>query len=280
MCGNSYIYLDNRRRHFDSFDLPNLARAMSDPRIGIGSDGLILLEFPKYSPWALRMRMFNRDGSKGDMCGNGLLGLGRYIAELEESKQNGWNRITIETDSGLRSIESIVQNGVWKESAAILGMPRFHILSKIRENILPFPKSRRFDIGTPFGIMDASCVSMGNLHCTLYVDRVWSREDVEVVGSHIEAHYLFPDGVNVQFVHVRGAREVDAQVWERGSGYTPSSGTSSGAILATGIKRKVLESPLTIHWPGGDMTIRIGKNWSYQLEGPVVKICEGVFHYD
>src|SRR5512140_89574 len=231
-CGNDYVYIDllsgrgPQERDLGA-DLPGLARAMSDRHFGIGGDGLILIR-PSHEADA-RMQMFNADGSEGEMCGNGIRCIARFLHDEGICRRSP---LTIETGAGVLTLELNISDGRVETVRVDMGAPRLD-----RAEIpMAGPPGRvvneRFEIdGHVLGI---TAVSMGNPHAVIYVPDV-SSFPVAALGPMIEKHPAFPRRTNVEFVQVIGSGEVRQRTWERGSGETLACGTGASAVCVAGV---------------------------------------------
>lgn len=124
--------------------------------------------------------------------------------------------------------------------------------------------------------MRVTCVTVGNPHCVVFFDDIRTAEkEIYKLGSLLEHHPQFPNRSNVQFAKVDNHREVSVRIWERGAGYTMASGSSSCAVAAACVKTNRTGRDLTIHMPGGDLSIMVGENYDLSMRGPVEEICAG-----
>ena len=197
-AGNDYVYVNGFALQIP--DPAALARVVSLRRKGIGSDGLILVQ--PSSVAAVRMEMYNADGSRGEMCGNGIRCVGKYAWEHGLARENP---LRVETDAGIKTLELEISNGKVRSVDVDMGKP---ILDPARIPV-------RFDAAT---VIDAplevggeihrvTCVSMGNPHCVLFVSDV-DELDLAAVGPRFEHHERFPKRINTEFVQVLSPTEV------------------------------------------------------------------------
>jgi diaminopimelate epimerase len=243
-AGNDYVYVDCREH--DVADPPRLARAVARRHHGIGSDGLILVRPSAAAD--VRMEMYNADGSRAQMCGNGVRCVGKFVYERGLHA----NPMRIETDCGVKTLELAVgARGHVSGATVDMGVP---VLDGRR---IPVARDGRvvdqpLDVaGTTWNI---TCVSMGNPHCVVFVPDVESL-DLERIGPAFEHHALFPERVNTEFVAPRSRREVDFRVWERGSGETMACGTGACAAVVAGALTARTERRVLVHLRGGDLEI-------------------------
>lgn len=221
--GNDYVYVDCFPKATAALiakrDVQALAREVSDRHFGIGSDGLVLI-LPSKEADAM-MRIFNADGSEAQMCGNAIRCVGKYLYESGLCRRL---RMEIETLSGVRSLALSVEDGKVQQVTVNMGIP------VIAPRTL---QSGADPIGYTF-------VNMGNPHAVFF------RESVP----------LLPEDTNVEFVRVRNKRSLDIRVIERGSGETMACGTGACASAVAAIYHGLTERTVTVHLPGGDLSIR------------------------
>jgi diaminopimelate epimerase len=254
--GNDYVYLDGSRVEVE--DPQALARAMSDRNFGIGSDGLILILPSDVAD--IRMEMYNADGSRSEMCGNGLRCVGFYARKhglVEHAK------MVVETGAGLLPLEVVEETS--EKSALVrieLGVPRLE-----REQI-PMSGAAGRVVEEPIELdgetFRITAVSMGNPHAVAFVENA-ADFPLERFGPVLENHPLFPNRVNAEFVEVRSETEVVQRTWERGTGETLACGTGAAAVTVAGLLTGRTASPLTIHLKGGDLKLE------WDGEGPVIQ---------
>jgi diaminopimelate epimerase len=243
-AGNDYVYVDCRERDLPDAP-PRVARAVARRHHGIGSDGLILIRPSEVA--ACRMEMYNADGSRGLMCGNGIRCVGKFVFDRGLTR----NPMTVETDCGVKTLALRVENGTVREAtvdmdAPILDGPRIPVASEGRVIDAPLEVG-----GTTYRV---TCVSMGNPHCVVFVDDVAPLE-LDRLGPKFEHHPFFPERVNTEFVALRGRRELDFRVWERGSGETMACGTGACAALVAAALTGRSDRQARIHLRGGDLDI-------------------------
>lgn len=271
--GNDYVYLDlfpGRGLSLEQLgDLPGLARRMSDRHFGIGSDGLILIHPSKQAD--ARMQMFNADGSEGEMCGNGIRCVARYL--VDEGLVAG-PELRVETGAGMRTL-TLVPMG--DESPAVrvdMGFPR------LERSEVPM-------IGPPGRVVEEpitvegtelriTAVSMGNPHAVIFVDDV-EAVPVERLGPRLEAHALFPRRTNVEFVQVLSRSEVRQRTWERGSGETLACGTGASAVCVAGVLAGKTDRRILDHLRGGALVLEWVADGAVFMQGPAREVFRGIW---
>lgn len=241
---NDYVYVNTFSTPVT--DPAGLARRLSERRTGIGGDGLILI-CPSATAHA-RMEMYNADGSRGTMCGNGIRCVGKYIYDHGLSHANP---LRIETDSGLKVLFLELDNRAVARVTVDMGEP---ILDGRQ---IPLARPGRM-IDQPLTVdgtaYQVTCVSVGNPHCVTFVEDV-APLALETLGPRFEHHPLFPDRVNTEFIQVLGPTELTMRVWERGSGETWACGTGACAAAVAATLTRRAERRVTVHLRGGDLDI-------------------------
>ena len=305
--GNDYIYINCIENTID--DPSALAKRLSDRHFGIGSDGLILIRPSDKADFM--MDMYNADGSRGKMCGNGIRCVGKYVYDhgLTDKKI-----ITIETLSGVKTLtlsvkpvdevegfKEVSNNGnVVSHVTVNMGSPIFEpkeVPVVLAEGFVAKRVSAYIDakpvkdfgidpdekvcvgMGMVFGedFFRGTCVSMGNPHCVVYVDEV-DGYPVETIGPKFEMSNLFPDRVNTEFVEVVDRNHVKMRVWERGSGETLACGTGACATAVACVLNNKTEDTVTVSLLGGDLKIRWDKESNTVfMTGPATTVFEGEF---
>ncbi|MBI2806953.1 MAG: diaminopimelate epimerase [Planctomycetes bacterium] len=269
-CGNDYIYVDcfvNK----PPANAPALSRQISDRHFGVGADGLILI-CPSEKADA-RMIMFNADGSESEMCGNGIRCVAKYVHDHGIARKP---TLTIETGRGVLTLDLETRNGKVEQVCVNMGEP---ILESAR---IPttLPGNPPIDLQLPGFDFRATCVSMGNPHCIIFVDEI-TKDHIHGIGPVIEKADLFPRKTNVEFVKVNRPDDLTMRVWERGSGETLACGTGASAVCVAGVLTGRSQRKVTIHLLGGDLMLhwREADNRVY-MTGPAVEVFTGVWDGD
>ncbi len=273
-AGNDYVYLDGFANPIPD-DLPTLARLMSDRHKGVGSDGLIVIA-PCESSDA-EMIMFNADGSRAEMCGNGIRCVAKYLYDQRLCTNT---QINILTGAGTLAVD--VQTDAADRVQAVtvdMGQPR--LAAEQIPVTLP-GDSRQQVIQQPLEIdgreLQVTCVSMGNPHCVVFVDDP-TDDWVLGIGPKLETHPAFPERTNVEFVRVVTPEEVVQRTWERGSGETLACGTGAAAVCVAGLLTGRTGRMITVHLRGGDLQLRWDEATGHVFKtGPAVRVFDGVWH--
>jgi diaminopimelate epimerase len=266
-AGNDYVYVDGGKEAVA--EPAALARAVSDRHFGVGGDGLILI-LPS-AVAAVRMRIFNADGSEAEMCGNGLRCVAKYAYDhgLVETLS-----ITVETGAGLLPVEMFTNAAGRVDRVRVnLGRPR---LTRAEIPLSGPPEQRVID--QELAVLDRTlrinCVSMGNPHCVIFVDDL-ANFPVATYGPAIEHHPLFPRRTNVEFVQVLSAGEVRQRTWERGAGETLACGTGAAAVTVAGLLTGRTGNRLLNHLAGGDLEMAWDGDGEVFMTGPAVEVFTG-----
>ncbi len=273
-CGNDYIYVDARATEAD---WPALSRAMSDRHFGIGSDGLILVMESQRAD--LKMRMFNADGSEGEMCGNGIRCFTKFALERDMAAASD-NGLRVETMSGVRTVVPIRQEGVITGARVSMGAPR----------LLPHETPVTVDLAQAQRVGDAvvdypltidgvdlrlTFVSMGNPHAVAFIQQPVSRFPLREIGPKVENHPMFPNRVNFEIVNPVERGRVDARVWERGSGETMACGSGACAITVAARLKGLSDGALEVRLPGGALAVEWDGIGEVFLQGPATEVFTG-----
>lgn len=264
--GNDYIYVNCFKETV--IDPGKVAIEVSDRHFGIGGDGLILICPSDKADF--RMRMFNADGSEGEMCGNGIRCVGKYVYD---KGLTGNIKVSIETLAGIKILEMQTKNGLVEKVKVDMGEP------VLKPGLIPvLYEGDRFiarNISTSEGTFSATCISMGNPHAVVYVDSVEAVE-IERVGPPMENHSLFPNRINTEFVEVIDEKTLKMRVWERGSGETLACGTGACAVLVASVLNGASLRKATVRLLGGDLEIEWNESDNHvYMTGPAVTVFEG-----
>ena len=254
--GNDYIYLNCLERTPE--DLPALAVRLSDRHFGIGADGLICICPSNRADF--KMRMFNADGSEGEMCGNGIRCVGKFVYDQGLTDRTALN---IETLAGIKFLALRPKGGVVEEVTVDMGVP---VLDHVR--VLPVGDQT----------ITVYPVSMGNPHAVVFWQNI-AGLDLTVLGPALERHPCFlPARTNVEFVSVQARDRISLRVWERGSGETLACGTGACAALAAAASSGRTGRSAAVKLPGGLLQIRWEENQHIHMTGPAVTVFKGEFY--
>ena len=269
-CGNDYVYFDCMEQSISNPE--GLSIKFTDRHYGIGADGTIII-VPSDKADA-GMRMFNRDGSEGRLCANGLGCVAKY---LYESGIVQTREMTIETLAGIRSVKLTTCDGLVTKAKTEIGQVNFDAASVPvnadgRERLISDTLTLAGDE------YKVTCVSLGNPHCVIFADDMGfdiSRTDVESIGYAIEHDPAFPERTNVEFVHVIDDHTIIARVWERGSGETNACGTGACAAAAAAVENGWCRSgEITVYVKGGALVVDY-QNGEVFLTGSMKEVYRG-----
>ena len=266
--GNDYVYVDTFEQPVP--DPAAMAIAVSRPHFGVGADGLVLIGPSTEADYA--MRMFNADGSEGEMCGNAVRCIGKYVHDRGLTAKT---RVTLATRGGIKTLELQLQGGSVEQVTVDLGEPALSPAS------LPVTLAGAQVLNHPLSIdgqtHHISCVSMGNPHAVIFVDDP-RAVDVHGIGRQIEHHPLFPKRTNVEFVRVWRRDLLEMRVWERGSGETLACGTGAAASLVAAVLNGLADRSAVVQLTGGELHVHwdARDNHVYQT-GPATFVFDGVW---
>lgn len=266
-CGNDYIYINCFNQNVD--DPEKLSMNLSDRRYGIGGDGIILI-CPSDVACA-KMRIFNKDGSEGKMCGNGIRCVAKYLYDsgMTKSKTN----IKIETLSGVKTANILENSG--NESMIKVDMGK----ADLNPANIPIISEKEKVVNEPVTVnsdtYNITCVSMGNPHCVIFCNEVYSAS-VKEIGSKLSSHRIFPEGVNVEFVSKVDSENLTMRVWERGSGETLACGSGACASVVAATENGLCEKgkDVAVHLRGGKLIVNYSDKGVF-LTGNAIKVFEG-----
>ena len=265
--GNDYVYISTFDQRPPS-DPVGLARAVSDRHTGVGGDGLIMIRPSERAD--AKMRMFNADGSEGEMCGNGVRCVAKYLFDHGiASKQ----QLTIETGRGILTLDLEVDGRRVQRVRVEMGSPI--LTAALIPTLLPGNPPIDVPIEVGERTLHVTAVSTGNPHIVAY-DRDVASFPLESVGPMLEHHKAFPRRVNVHVVEVKSPSEVTMRTWERGSGITLACGTGACAVCVAGVLTGRTSRTLLAHLPGGDLELHWPADGaSVFMTGPATEVFSG-----
>ena len=265
--GNDYVYVNCFEEKIDN--PPAVARFVSDRHFGIGSDGLIMINPSKKADF--EMEMYNADGSRGEMCGNGIRCVAKYVYDYGLTDKT---QISVETLGGIKYLDLTVEDGKVSLVKVDMGKP------ELEADLIPIISEREQVIDEPIEVdgkeYHMTGVSMGNPHAVIYVDDVKGL-NLEKIGPKFENHERFPKRINTEFVHCIDRQTVEMRVWERGSGETLACGTGACAVAVSSILNNLTATQVTVKLLGGDLQIE----WDREkdrvfMTGPATVVFDGV----
>ena len=243
--GNDYVYVNCFEEKIEN--PPAVARYVSDRHFGIGSDGLIMINPSEVADF--EMEMYNADGSRGEMCGNGIRCVAKYVYDYGLTDKT---QISVETLGGIKYLDLTVEDGKVVLVKVDMGKP------ELKSDLIPIISENEKVIDEPIEVdgqvYHMTGVSMGNPHTVIYVDDV-KNLDLEKIGPKFENHERFPKRINTEFVHCIDRNTVEMRVWERGSGETLACGTGACAVAVASILNNLTDTRVTVKLLGGDLQI-------------------------
>lgn len=266
-CGNDYVYVDCTKN--DIPDGSSIARFVSDRHFGIGSDGLILIKKSRVADF--QMDMYNADGSKGEMCGNGIRCVAKFVYDNGLTDKT---TITVETLAGIKTLELTVKDGKVDSVLVNMGSP----VLKASHIPVTFPKEQMINepMEVDGNIFRVTCVSMGNPHCVIFTDEDTRNIDLPHIGPLFENHPTFPQRTNTEFANILDRKNIRMRVWERGSGETLACGTGACATTVAAVVNGLTDEEVTMHLLGGELTVRYDReNDTVWLKGPATTVFTG-----
>lgn len=270
--GNDYVYVNCFSEQVE--DPEQVSRWVSDRHFGIGSDGLVLIKPSAVADF--KMEIYNADGSRAKMCGNGIRCVAKYVYDYSLTDQT---EITVETDSGIKTLLLTVEQQkvmlVQVDMGAPILMPEeipvdAAVIGAAEDK--PIVNQLMTVSGQAY---HATCVSMGNPHCIVPVEDVDGLE-IEKIGPFFERHPAFPARVNTEFIRVIDENTVQMRVWERGSGETLACGTGACAVVVACSLNGWTGDEVTVRLVGGDLHIRWDKEkQTVFMTGPATVVFDG-----
>lgn len=264
--GNDYVYVNCFEEQVENPS--ELAVRVSDRHFGIGSDGLILIRPSEAADFC--MDMYNADGSRSEMCGNGIRCVGKYVYDYGLTDQT---HITVETLAGIKYLDLHTEDGKVKLVTVNMGAP------ELRPAQIPVVSDKERLVCEPIVVQgkqyEMTCVSMGNPHCVVFVEDTASFP-LEQVGPEFENHEVFPNRVNAEFIQILDKKSVNMRVWERGTGETLACGTGACASTVACVLNGLTENEITLHLLGGDLQVKYDQeaNLVY-MTGPARVVFDG-----
>lgn len=266
--GNDYVYVNCFKEKIENPS--EMAVKVSDRHFGIGSDGLILIKPSEVADF--EMEMYNADGSRGEMCGNGIRCVAKYVYDYGLTDKTS---ISVETLGGIKYLDLTVEHGKVTLVKVDMGTPI------LKSELIPIVAKGETVIDEPIMVggkeYHMTGVSMGNPHDVVFMDDIKNLE-IEKIGPLFENHERFPNRINTEFVNVIDRHTAQMRVWERGSGETLACGTGACAVAVACILNGLTENTVTVKLLGGDLQIEWDreKNTVY-MTGPAEVSFDGVW---
>ena len=271
-CGNDYVYVNGFEEHIDAEQKPELVRKLSDRHFGIGGDGVIFINPGKTAEF--EMEMYNADGTRAQMCGNGIRCVAKYVYDYHLTDKTN---ITIESFDKVKYLElTLGEDGKVSTVRVNMGAP---ILKAADVPVISNSEQAIDEEITVNGEnYRMTCVSMGNPHAVVFVDDVADLKDfaIEQIGPYFENHERFPERTNTEFVRIIDKNNVQMRVWERGTGETLACGTGCCATTVACVLNGLTDTKVNVHVLGGVILCEWDReeNLVY-MTGPATTVYEG-----
>ncbi len=270
-CGNDYIYVDGAREVIPMEQKSELVKRLSDRHFGIGGDGVIFINPSNVADF--EMEMYNMDGSRSEMCGNGIRCVGKYVYDKGLTQKTS---ISVVSCGKIKYLQLNVDTATGKVAtvkvnmgAPILEAEEVPVISKNRQVV-----DEAIDVAGRTYKM--TCVSMGNPHAVVFVDKMVDDEILQKVGPLFEHHERFPRRTNVEFVEIIDRAHVKMRVWERGTGETLACGTGACAVAVACVWNGLTDTRVTVELLGGTLEIEWDRtNQLVYMTGPATTVFEG-----
>lgn len=270
-CGNDYVYIDGNRFHIPMEQKPELVRHMSNRNFGIGSDGVIFINPVADKCADFEMEMWNADGTRSEMCGNGMRCVGKYVYDKGLTDKE---RVAVLSGGQIKYLDYTIEQG----KVVLVKVNMGHPILKAEE--VPVVSEQEQVVDEKILVQGKeyhmTCVSMGNPHAVVFMDQV-ADLDIASVGPFFENHARFPRRTNTEFVKVIDRQTLEMRVWERGTGETLACGTGACATAVAAMLNGYTDNIVTVKLLGGDLIIEWDKeeNLVY-MTGPAEISFEGV----
>lgn len=270
-CGNDYVYVNGFTEEIK--DKPAFVRAVSDRHFGVGGDGAIFINPSDVADF--EMEMYNADGSRSEMCGNGIRCVAKFVYDKGMTNQE---YISIVSAGQIKYLDLDVKDGKVANVKVNMGAPI------LRAKDVPVISTMEESVDEPIVVQDKeyrmTCVSMGNPHAIVFMDDVANLE-IEKIGPYFENHEVFPNRTNTEFVEVVDRGHVNMRVWERGTGETLACGTGCCATVVACVLNGLTDTTVTVKVLGGEILIEWDReaNLVY-MTGPATTVFEGEFPWE
>lgn len=267
-CGNDYIYINGFEEIIAQEKKQRLAQSLSDRHFGIGGDGVIFINQTDMADF--EMEMYNADGSRAEMCGNGIRCVAKYVYDHGMTEKT---KLSIISCGQIKYLELFLENG--KVSTVKVNMGAPILMAADIPVICDSEKviADRLEAGDQ--VYQMTCVSMGNPHAVIFMEDV-KNLNLEQIGPLFEHHVRFPNRINTEFVKVVDRTHVDMRVWERGTGETLACGTGCCAAVVACVLNGLTEEEVAVKLLGGEIIIKWDRkdNLVY-MTGPAATVFEG-----
>ncbi len=267
-CGNDYVYIDGAKEKIAPEDKEAFVRRVSDRHFGVGGDGVIFINPAKEADF--EMEMYNADGSRAEMCGNGIRCVAKFVYDKGLTDKTD---ISVISCGKVKYLHLFLQDGQVDMVRVNMGAP------ELTAALVPVVCERQQAVDETIHVQGLdykmTCVSMGNPHAVVFMDGV-KELDIEQIGPHFENHERFPRRTNTEFVEVLDRQTVLMRVWERGTGETLACGTGACATVVACVLNGLTQETVTVKLLGGELKITWDReaNLVY-MTGPAATVFEG-----
>ncbi len=267
-CGNDYVYIDGAKEKIAPEDKEAFVRRVSDRHFGVGGDGVIFINPAKEADF--EMEMYNADGSRAEMCGNGIRCVAKFVYDKGLTDKTD---ISVISCGKVKYLHLFLQDGQVDMVRVNMGAP------ELKAALVPVVCERQQAVDETIHVQGLdykmTCVSMGNPHAVVFMDGV-KELDIEQIGPHFENHERFPRRTNTEFVEVLDRQTVLMRVWERGTGETLACGTGACATVVACVLNGLTQETVTVKLLGGELKITWDReaNLVY-MTGPAATVFEG-----
>lgn len=267
-CGNDYIYINGASEKMEQEQKPDFVRRVSDRHFGIGGDGVIFINPSTEADF--EMEMYNADGSRAEMCGNGIRCVAKYVYDKGLTDKT---EISIVSCGKVKYLQLFLKDGKVESVRVNMGAP----ILCTRE--VPVISDKEQVIDEPILVQGKeykmTCVSMGNPHAVIFTEDVTNLA-IESIGPYFENHERFPKRTNTEFVKVLDRKNVQMRVWERGTGETLACGTGCCASVVACVLNGLTDSTVTVKLLGGEIEVFWDQeNNLVYMTGPAETVFEG-----
>lgn len=274
-CGNDYIYVNGFKEKIPQVEKAELVRRLSDRHFGIGGDGVIFINPAEEADF--EMEMYNADGTRAEMCGNGIRCVGKFVYDkgLTDKEQ-----ITVVSAGKVKVLDLTVEKMTGQQDRGVVTRVRVNMGSPILEPaLIPVAAEGSRVIDEPITVdgreYRMTCVSMGNPHAVIFTEGVADLE-LEQIGPLFENHERFPKRTNTEFVEILDRQTVFMRVWERGTGETLACGTGCCATAVACVLNELTDDKVTVKLLGGELLIEWDReNNLIYMTGPATTVFEG-----
>jgi len=278
-CGNDYIYINGFTERIEQEKKPELVRCISDRHFGIGGDGAIFINPSTEADF--EMEMYNADGSRAQMCGNGIRCVAKYVYDKGLTNKTD---ISVISCGQIKYLQLSLKDGKVNMVRVNMGAPelvaeRIPVLLEEGGKDGKEDENDRCVIGRPITVQGTvykmTCVSMGNPHAVVFLDNVADLK-IQEIGPYFENHKCFPQRINTEFVRVLDRHTVEMRVWERGTGETLACGTGCCAAVVACVLNGLTFDTVTVKLLGGEIEITWDReNNLVYMTGPAETVFEG-----